>query len=81
MLVDEEAANVVRRIFDMTASGIGASEVARLLIADKVLIPSAYNQKYNPENCRNNSYHEPYTWNTTTVGYILDRRDGSILKK
>ena len=75
LLVDEEAAGVVRRIFELVASGIGLKEVARILTADKILIPSAYFEKYYPENCRNHSYHEPYTWNSTTVGYIIDRQE------
>lgn len=75
LLVDEEAAGVVRRIFEMIASGTGIAEVARTLTAEKTLIPSAYFEKHHPENCRNHSYHEPYTWNSTTVGYIIDRQE------
>lgn len=75
LIVDEEAANVVRRIFQMTCEGIGATEIADTLYAEKVLIPSAYNQKHHPENCRKNNYHDPYRWSNTVVHYILNRQE------
>jgi len=40
-----------------------------------VLIPSAYARQNHPEDCQCTNYHDPYTWNATTVGYILDRRE------
>lgn len=43
--------------------------------ADKVLIPSAYAKQNHPEDCQCTNYHDCYTWNATTVGYILDRRE------
>ena len=75
LYVDEEAAAVVRRIFDMAAHGAGLTEISDALTRDKVLIPSAYSQKYQPQNNRRTSYHDPYCWNNTTVSYILDRQE------
>ena len=75
LYVDEEAAAVVRKIFDMAAHGAGLTEISDTLTRDKVLIPSAYSQKYQPQNNRNTSYHDPYCWNNTTVSYILDRQE------
>lgn len=40
--VDEEAAEVVRHIFDLTCRGMNANDVAKTLRKEKVLIPSAY---------------------------------------
>ena len=40
-----------------------------------VLIPSAYARQNHPEDCQCTNYHDPYTWNATTVGYILNRRE------
>lgn len=42
---------------------------------DKVLIPSAYARQNHPEDCQCTRYHDAYTWNATTVGYILSRRE------
>ena len=73
--VDEEAAAVVRRIFDMAASGASLAQIGQTLSDEKVLIPSAYEERHHPEAARNHSYHDPYRWNTTTLTYILDRQE------
>ena len=75
LYVDEEAAAVVRKIFDMAAHGAGLTEISDTLTRDKVLIPSAYEEQYHPESARHHSYHDPYRWNTTTLTYILDRQE------
>ena len=41
-VVDEEAANVVRRIFDLTLEGIGTHQIADILASENVLIPTSY---------------------------------------
>lgn len=75
LYIDEEAASVVRRIYQLTCEGMGATAIAETLSKDKVLIPSAYARQSHPEDCQRTNYHDPYTWNSTTVGYILDRRE------
>lgn len=49
LVIDEEAAAVVRRIFDMAAQGVNPPGIARALTEDQILIPSAYAAKYHPE--------------------------------
>ena len=73
--IDAEAAAVVRRIFDMAASGASLAQIGQTLSDEKVLIPSAYEERYHPESARHHSYHDPYRWNTTTLTYILDRQE------
>ncbi len=75
LIVDEEAAKVVRRIFELACEGTSVNQIADILTADKVLIPSAYAERYNPENARQHNYHDPYLWTNTTVIYILDRME------
>ena len=75
LLVDEKAAEVVRRIFRLTIEGKGVTEIADILTADKVLIPSAYFEKYYPESCRNHRYHDPYHWSPTAVSYVLGHEE------
>ena len=75
LYVDEGAASVVRRIFQLACEGMGATAIAKTLSKDKVLIPSAYAKQHHPEDCQCTRYHDPYTWSSVTVGYILDRRE------
>ena len=73
LYVDEVSASVVRRIFQFACEGMGATAIADTLSEDKVLIPSAYARQSHPEDCQCTNYHDPYTWNAATVGYILSR--------
>lgn len=75
LYVDEASASVVRRIFQLACDGMGATAIADTLSEDKILIPSAYARQNHPEDCQCTNYHGPYTWNATTVGYILSRRE------
>lgn len=73
-IVDEEAAAVVRRIFEMCMEGRGPQQIANQLKADKVLTPTAYKKRKGmktpqaaPEN--------PYGWCDSSVVNILERRE------
>ena len=44
-IVDEEAAAVVKRIFDLCVAGKGPMQIAKILTADKVLTVKAYYAK------------------------------------
>lgn len=44
LVVDPEAAEIVKRIFSMALSGIGAHKIARILNDEKVPSPTAYKQ-------------------------------------
>jgi len=70
-LIDEEAAAVVRRIFQMTIDGIGTYQIARTLTDEKVMRPSAYialRDDYEMP-APDNKFH----WSGRTVENILDR--------
>ena len=75
LYVDEASASVVRRIFQLACDGMGATAIADTLSEDKILTPSAYARQNHPEDCQCTNYHDSYTWNATTVGYILNRRE------
>lgn len=75
LYIDEPAAEVVRRIFTLMGEGKTLAHIGEILTNDKVLIPSAYAEKYRPSACRNHSFHEPYTWNSNTIGSILDKQE------
>lgn len=75
LVVDESAAEIVRKIFRLASQGVGVTAIAEMLTEEKVLIPSAYAAKYSPENCRHKALIDPCRWSATTVGYILDRQE------
>ena len=75
LLIDEEAAKVVRRIYQMVIDGMGSQAIANQLTADNVLIPSAYLEQFEHGESRNHSYHDPCRWNCTAVSYILDKQE------
>ena len=72
-LIDEEAAKVVRHIFELFLSGMGTSQIARRLQEEKVLTPNSYYASIG----RNYSVYlpaNPYKWKDTTVSGIIDNR-------
>jgi len=46
LIIDEKASKIVKRIFDMFISGIGITEIGRILTNEKIPIPSIHNN-YN----------------------------------
>ena len=75
LIVDEPAAEVVRKIFRLVCQGVTTTGIAEILTKEKVLIPSAYAAINQPKNCRHKEIADPYRWNATTIGYILDRQE------
>ncbi len=75
LLIDEEAAKVVRRIFQMIIDGMGTKAIANKLSEEKVLIPSAYLEQSGTGESRSHNYHDPYRWNCTAIGYILEKQE------
>ena len=75
LYIDEEPANVVRRIFSLACEGKSLKQIATTLSEEKVMIPSEYAIQNRPKDCHCRSYHDPYIWNTNTVGAILSRRE------
>ena len=75
LYVDEESAKVVRRIFNMVVKGFSYAEIVRIFHDEKILNPTEYNRKYYPEDCRHQKMDDPYRWNSTTLGYIIHRKE------
>lgn len=72
-IIDEPAAEVVRRIFDLCIKGFGPSQIANKLHDEKVLSPSAY-LKAKGGNPTALSYDQ-YGWVARTVSDILSRKE------
>ena len=73
-LVDEDAAQIIKRIFQLCMEGMGPGQIATLLKSEKVLTPAAYKisrgiktpHKSSPDN---------YCWDSSSVIYILERKE------
>lgn len=74
-VIDDEAAEIVRRIFRMTINGKGPYEIATILERERILCPSAYLAERGAGNRRNSDFADPCRWWGTTVSYILNRMD------
>lgn len=71
LVVDEYAAGVVRRIFELYTEGYGKIRIASMLNEDKILCPSEY-KKMNGENYRNgNRLDSTSYWTYSTINRIL----------
>jgi hypothetical protein len=71
-IVDEPAAAVVRRIFQLAMDGLGMHQIAHVLSDEKVERPSFYHGK-NGVGTRQSDYDPelPYAWRGSTVAKIL----------
>ena len=80
-VVDEEAAQVVRRIFHMTVDGYGTEQIATILSEEKVLTPIAYWREKGVNRPGKSKLRGPYMWNSSTITHILSLQEycGDIL--
>ena len=68
-IVDEEAAEIVKRIFDLCVARKGLMQIAKVLTADKVLTVNAYYAKRDGKPMPDNLYR----WSVETIRGILER--------
>ena len=74
-LVDEEAAEVVRRIFSLTLEGYGPYQIACKLSADRIEIPVVHLARFNEGVNRSKPVKDPYGWGSSTIVNILKKRE------
>ena len=77
LILDPEAAEVVKTIFSLAESGLGNVSIANELKASRIVTPSFY--KYKGGDKRFAKYpaitdSDPYCWCPATVGQILNNR-------
>ncbi len=73
-IIDEEAAEVVKKIYRLCLEGYGTSQTAKLLQRKKVLTPRSYwitNSRINGYSMPDN----PYRWVADTVSEILKKKE------
>ncbi len=72
-LIDEPAAEIVRKIFALCLDGRGPSQIARQLEKENIMVPSAYYQSVN-RKCSQKVPIGSCRWDTKTVVHILENR-------
>ena len=68
-IVDEEAAAVIKRIFDLCIAGKGPMQIAKMLTVDKVSTIKAYHAKQSGKVLPD----KPYQWSAKSIAGILER--------
>ena len=70
-IVDEPAAEVVRKIFKLCIDGYGPVQIARILTEQGIPTPTAYALSQGRDNGRHNA--KTYRWGANTITHILER--------
>ncbi len=71
-VVDEVAAKVVRRIFQMSMEGKGPYQIAKVLSEEKIDIPAVYHRKLGIGLWQTREVKNPYNWGSSTIVHILN---------
>jgi len=71
LIIDDDSAAIVRRIFQLSVDGHGPAKIARMMNESHILNPSAYKYE-NGIMAKPRPFKDPYFWNTTTIHKILD---------
>ncbi len=75
-IIDEEAAAVVRHIYDLAFYGLGAEQIACRLEEEKILSPLNYwSSKGIARPGQRSASENPYGWNCSTIAKILTRQE------
>ncbi len=72
-LVDEYAASIVKKIFDLCLKGFGPSQIANKLKEEKILRPYHYWKQKKGKPIL--STESPYSWDARIVADILERQE------
>ena len=71
LIIDPEAAEVVRRIFSMALNGIGAHKIARILNDEKIPSPTAYKQLHGIHYRSALKNTNAALWSSPTIKYCM----------
>ena len=74
-IIDDEAAEIVRSIFRMAMEGYGPYQIALMLKAQEVLIPSAHMAKHGEGVNQSKTFKDIYGWGSSTIAHILKKRE------
>ena len=74
-IVDEKAAEIVRKIFNLTMQGNGPYRIAKILESEKVDIPAYHQQKMGYGLHQSKNFEYPYRWCSSTIASILKKKE------
>ncbi len=74
-IIDEEAAQIVRRIFRLTLEGYGPFQIAKILEEEKIEIPAVHQSRLGMGLWQNREIKYPYRWNSSSISSILTRKE------
>ncbi len=72
LIVDEPAAQVVKRIFRLASEGVGYNKMAKMFREEKVLTPIAYFNLNNPDYFKSDYWRKEFDWHVTSIRAILN---------
>jgi len=72
LVIDEPAAETVRRIFRLFSQGYGYNKMAKLFREEKVLTPIAYFNLHNPDYFKSDYWRKEFDWHVTSIRVILE---------
>ena len=72
LIVDEPAAQVVKRIFRLASEGVGYNNMAKIFREEKVLTPIAYFNLNNPDYFKSDYWRKEFDWHVTSIRAILN---------
>ena len=72
-VIDPEAAETVKRIYQMILEGKGPFLISKQLQNDKILSPSAYMSEKGFGRFKNSHISEPYKWHAQSVSDIIEK--------
>ena len=72
LIVDEPAAEVVRRIFTLASQGNGFTRIAKILREEKVLTPIAYFNIHNLDYFKSDYWRQEFDWHCESVRVIIN---------
>ncbi len=71
LIIDSEAAEVVREIFKMFSEGVGYVRITKILRNRGILNPQAYFNRNNPDFFKSDYWRQPFDWHATSVRAII----------
>ena len=75
IIPNPETAPVVKKIFELYASGIGARKICTILQDEKIVTPSVYAFQKTGSMMAHPNLGMPYAWHQTTIRHILSNQD------
>ena len=75
LMIDEAAAEIVRRIFRLTMDGKGPYQICTILTNENVPIPAWHQAQQGYGLWKNREVKDPYAWNSSTITHILSKQE------